>query len=1078
MNNYIKHGVVIALATSLLLLILLREQSFAQSTAEMRPLRTPAIHGDNIVFGYAGDLWVTKVGAETAAWRLTNHPGLEIRPKISPDGSSVVFTGSYDGTDELYIIPIEGGAPRRLTYDPNYESAIGWTPDGKIAYGSSAGNISNNQMRLWYTDPQGGLPIWTPIGEISEATFFPDGHTIAYSRVNSYDFNWQRYGGGVQGKISFYDFEKNAYSEAPAQHGQNNNFPMVVGRSVFYIGDKSYKTLNLYRYDLDNRQHTQLTRYTDGNIRSPSTDGKSIVWVKDGFLYVYDIASGKSTKLSPRISKESLVIQPALKQLGNQISSISISPSGTQVAAEARGEIFSIPAQTGETRNLTRSSGARERFPRWSPDGEKIAYLSDVTGNWEAYVQPQVGGEATRLTQSNGEIAFSDLGWSPDGRFLELNTSTNDVYILNVETRELTKILTGLFGIRSSDWSPDSRWLAMTVTGSNRLASLYLYEIATRRLTKVTEGYYSDNSVTFDLNGKYLYLLSRRTFTPSLGSFEFSTKVENTDRIYVIPLGKDTPNPLRTANEEGQNSSTSVTKATAAGVREVPPTVRIDMDGLADRMLPLPMPAGNYPTIAGAKNGVLYATRTTETPGITLAKFDLGSREPQKIFQGSLTQLAFNRARTHLAAYGGGRLSVIEIRAGADLTAGQVKTESVTATIDPRKEWRQIFWEAWRFQRQRFFDPKMRGIDWTAVGRKYEQYLPFVGSRSDLNYVIGLMISELRTSHGYVFGGDSGTLSSSIPIGLLGADYDAVGDYVRFKKIYYGQNFDEARRGPLGEAGYKVREGEYLLAIDGEPVNAKVHPNSLLLNKANKYVTLTVNSQPKAEGSRKISVRTISNENNLRYAEWVEANRRYVEKASGGRIGYLHLPNVGIAGVTEFIRGFYGQTHKDALIIDERWNTGGMTGHGLFDLLSRKRMMRLSEHKPSVGDLFDVNAIEGPKVMLINEYAGSGGDSVPYIFRKLGLGTLIGKRTLGASVGQASLSLIDGGTVTAANKMVYDPQTGKQMAENVGTFPDIEMDMRPDLVAQGQDPQLNAAIKHLMERLQKIPPKSREDIAP
>jgi tricorn protease len=1072
MKTYKKTRSVFFCVAALILFVLLEGKIEAQIMIEPRLIRTPAIHGDTIVFSYAGDLWVTKAGAPTVARRLTSHPRSESRPRISPDGRMVAFNGSFDGPSEIYLVPIEGGEPQRLTYDASSESVLGWTPDGKIAYGSRAGNFTTFQQRLWYIDPKGGLPIRTPIAEITDASFMPDGRTIIYSRVNAYTYNWRGYRGGQQGKISLYDFEKNAYSELPAGREQSY-FPMAIGRSVYYISDKNQPTLNLYRYDLDSRRETQLTRYTDADIRMPSTDGKSIVWERDGFLYVYNIASGAAARQSPQILTENLSVRPALKQLGNQLSSISISPSGTRVMAEARGEIFSIPAKTGDTRNLTRTSNARERFAKWSPDGQKIAYLSDASGNWEVYTQPQLGGEATQITQANGKIAFNDLGWSPNSKFLELRTSSKDLYILNVETRELTKVLKALFKVGSSDWSPDSNWLAATVIGANRLASIYLYEVATGRLTKATQGNYSDYSVAFDLNGKYLYLISTRTFTPSQGQFDM--KLETADRIYAIPLASDTANPLQSLSEEEPNSSAK-TETETNTKKEDSQKVRIDLEGLAERTFPLPMPAGIYTNIVGAKNGVIYTTRTAGSPGITLAKFDFGSRQSQNIFQGSASQLSFNPSRTHAAVYGDGRLSVIEMRPGADFAAGRVETGNVTAIIDPRQEWRQIFWEAWRFQRDNFYDANLKGVDWNAVGRRYEQYLPFAGHRSDLNYVIGLMIGELGTSHSNVSGGDFGTPAPTISVGQLGADYEVAGEFIRFKKIFYGQSFEEAWRGPLGEPGLKIREGDYLLAIDGEPVNSKVHPNALLLNKADKYVNLTINSQPTMEGARRVRVRPIAEEGTLRYRDWVETTSRYVEKMSGGRIGYIHVPDVLEEGISQFARSFYSQRDKDAMIVDERWNRGGYTNHGLVDMLNRKSAMRLQPR--DAADSFDVYAIEGPKAMLINQHAGSGGDSLPFIFKRAGLGPLIGRRTLGALVAlDDGLSTVDDGQVSSPQYAVYDPDTGKLIAENVGILPDIEVDMRPDLVAQGQDPQLDAAIKYLMEQLQKTPPKPRKEIA-
>ncbi len=1037
----------------------------AQPTVEPRLLRMPAIHGDTIVFGYAGDLWVTEVGSGSVARRLTSHPGAEIRPKISPDGRWVAFSGSYDGPSEIYIVPIEGGEPRRLTYEGSNSNALGWTPDGKIAYGSSAGNFTRRQQRLWYVRPEGGLPIRTPIYEATEVSFLGDGKTLVYTR--GFPANWRRYRGGHQGRISLYNFDTNSYRELPAQREQNYS-PMAVGRSVYYVSDKNLATLNLYRYDLDRRRAEQLTHYTDADVRSPDTDGKSIVWERDGRLEVFDIASGKVTRPAPRILSDLLPTRSRLQPLADYMTGIAISPSGSRVAIEARGEVFSVPVKSGDVRNLTRTSGARERFPQWSPDGATIAYISDATGNYEIYTQPGQGGAPRRLTQADGTKTFTNLRWSPDGKTLEVRTSTNDLHLLDVGSGQLKHVMKLANRFMPTDWSPDSRWLALINLGENGMGALHLYEVGTGRLTKATEGYYSDNAAAFDRNGKFLYLRSSRNFSPGFGRFEYSFRMDNTERLYVIPLTADVPNPLRPPADE---------PATAAPDDARSP-VRIDFQGLEKRLIPLPVPAGTYHSLIGAKDGLIYTSTTSGTPTIGVHKFNLGTRESASVYTGPNGELAFNPDRTKLAVLAGTNVRVMDVKPGASESAARVDTAEVQAVIDPREEWRQIFWDAWRFERDTFYDANMLGLDWPAIGRRYAAYLPYVAHRSDLNYVIGLMINELGTSHAYVDGGDMGPTLPSTFIGYLGVDYDSVGEHIRLAKIYYGESFDDARRGPLGEPGYRVAEGEYLLEIDGQKVTSKVHPHALLIGKADRYVTLTLNATPTMEGARRVRVRTIASEATLRHVEWIASVRRHVEKLSGGRIGYVHVPSVLHDGAADFIRGFYSQTDKDALILDERWNVGGYFIQQLIvEMLNRVPLLGVQQRNSPDG--FSIRAIVGPKVMLINEYAGSGGDSFPWTFRAAGAGKLIGRRTMGALVGlNSGLTLIDNGSVTAPETGIYDLKTGLLAAENVGIEPDIEVDMRPDLVAQGKDPQLDAAIKHLMEELRRLPPKTRRKDLP
>lgn len=1034
---------------------------------EPRLMRFPTIQGDTVVFTYAGDLWVAKTGGGLAR-RLTSSTGLETRAKISPDGKWVAFTGQYEGNSDVYVIPIEGGEPKRLTYEPETDNVVGWTPDGKIAYVSSAGSFTNRQQRLWYVDPKGGLPIRTPIIEAAEVAFFPDGKRIAYNRTNSYNFNWRRYRGGTQGRISFYDFATNGYSEIP-QGREQSYFPMVAKNAVYYISDKNLGTLNLYRYDPASKRTTQLTQFRDEDIKFPSTDGENIVFERDGFLYTYALEGGAIKRLAPKIAAENLSARPYLRNLGNQITDFSISPSGTRVVVEARGELFSVPKQ-GDTRNMTNTSGARERFPAWSPDGHTIAYASDASGNYEVYTQPQLGGTPTQLTNS-GQLAINGLSYSPDSKKLLITTETSELWLLDIASRKLTRLLKAKYGFASPEFSPDSRYIALCNSASNQFPTLTIIDTADGSVHQVNDARYQDTDVTWDQSGKYLYFTSNRTFNPTYGAYEFSLKVENAERVYVLPLTKDLGNPLTVPNEEEPEQVAPAAARPAPPNPSGAPGVRIDWDGLAERALPLPMPAGSYGRLVGAGNGVFYST------GAGLFRFDLASRDSIQFVAGPLGFYDINPSRTKIAYGFAGVLGIADLRPGLTPGVGRVDLSGVQAVINPRDEWKQMFWEAWRFTRDHYYDPNFRGMNWRRIGEHYAEFLPWVNHRSDLSYVLGLMIGELGTGHSYVQGGDMGPGPTPIPVGNLGADYEVSAGKIRFKKIYRGDNYDESRRGPLGEPGVTVNEGEYLLAIDGRPVDATIHPDSLLLDKVGKYVTLTVGPNPDGTGSRRVRVRPIVSEGNLRYISWADDNRRYVERASNGRIGYMHIPNTATEGAVELIRGFYPQTDKDAVIVDERWNGGGFIQPWFVDTLARK--MRAGIQQRNRGDAFDAVAIEGPKVLMINAYAGSGGDFFPWMFRQSKLGPLLGTRTWGGLVGiNAGAQLVDGGSITAPEFAIYDRTTGEIIAENTGIEPDIEVDARPDLVAKGQDPQLDAAIKYLLEQLQKQPPKKERAIIP
>ena len=1027
---------------------------------EMRLMRWPSIHGDNVVFTYGGDLWTAKTDGGYAR-RLTSHPGLESNSRISPDGKWIAFTGSYDGNPDAYVIPIDGGEPRRLTFEPNNDNVIGWTAEGKVMVASNSGNFLQNQQRLWLLNPEGGPAESTKVLEITQGSFLPDGKTLVYNRMGSYPFNWRRYRGGTQGRISLFDLSSNKYSELPSAREQSY-FPMAVGNSVVYISDKNAGTLNFYRYDLGSKKETQLTRFNDADIKWPQTDGKKIVYERDGYLWTYTLDGGRVEKLNPLLRSDHVTARPYLKRLGSEISSITLSPSGNRIAVEARGELFSLPAKSGETRNFTGTQASRERFPSWSPDGKTIAYVSDASGRYEVYTQPQMGGQPTQITSV--DIVPNGLEWSPDGKLLAIPTETNELYVLDVATKKVSQVFKsryGQFGGGSSfDFAPDSKWIAYIDQAKNGFGQIYLYEIATGKSTAVTDGYYDDSAVSFDTGGKWLYFVSRRTFTPSFGDYEFSLKVQNAQRLYAIPLSKETANPYISKGDEEP-----------AGQPATPPaadkTVRIDFEGIADRAIVLPLGNSNYPGLLGLENALLYVE------GGAFKKIDMGSREAQTIIAGITGPVSINASRNKMAYTAQGTLGIIPIQPNQQVGTGRVDTSGVSAIIDPRKEWTQIFWDAWRWEKNHFYDPNMVGLDWTAVGRRYAEYLPYVSTRQDLNYVLGLLLGELGTGHSYVQGGDFGNMGTSIPVGQLGADYEVVGNNVRFKKIYRGANFDESRRGPLGEPGVDVRDGDFLLEIDGKPVDKNTNPNALLVDRVGKTVILTVNSSPSTSGARKVRIRPIGNEAQVRYHDFVESNRKWVEKMSGGRIGYMHVPNTAFEGAVEFTRGYWSQTDKDAMIVDERWNGGGYIQPWFVDTLARQIKAGI-QIRNAKEDAFDAVAIEGPKVMLINGYAGSGGDFFPWMFKTQKVGQLIGTRTWGGLVGiSGGAPLVDGGGVTAPEFSIFNRDTMEIIAENTGVSPDIEVDARPDLIAQGRDPQLEKAVEVLLEQLKKYTPKKK-----
>jgi len=1042
------------------------------ATIEPRLLRSPTVHGSTVVFSYAGDLWVSDLHGGVAR-HLTSHPGMEGRPHISDDGKTVAFTGSYDGPPNIYTISIDGGEVKRLTYDTEGDGCLGWTPDGNIAYASTAGSFINRQSRLWLISPNGGLPKRTPIGEVSEASFFADGHTIAYNRFPSAGYNWRHYRGGTEGKISIYDLAAGTYKELPSNREQSY-YPMAVGQSIYYISDRGTGVLNLYRHDLSSGKDAMLTHFSDADIRTPSTDGKTIVFERDGRMYSFDIATGTIDQPKIVVQSENLNARPYLRNLSGQISDISLSPSGVRLALEARGRIFSVPSHEGDTRMLTTTTNNRERHPRWSPDGKTIAFVSDAAGNEDVYTRPELGGEPTRLTTyTDGSVA--DIMWSPDGKNLLVTRSDRTLSLLDVATKKLTKAVDAPYGVGGLDFSPDSKWLAYIKNGRNNHGAINFYEIATGKTTAVDGGYFDDNDLSFDLSGKFLYLSSNRAFGLTRQNAIQTPGAESIPRLYVIPLAKDTPNPLTVSSEEEPIGGGGASEGGGPGRRRPggppdgpPPAITVDFDGMGDRILPLPLPPGPYANLNGSRGGLMYIA------GGALQRFDLASREssPMLILGPGGGSVTFNATRSKAAYAANGTLGVVDLHPGPPSTAGQGKVtlSSVQGIINPREEWKQIFWEAWRFERDHFYDPAMKGLNWPEVGKRYAGYLQYVNNRQDLSYVIGLMIGELGTSHAYVQGGDVGPLAPVIPIGYLGADYEVADGHIRFARIYRGRSDDDSTRGPLTEPGVVVHEGDFLLAIDGKPVTKDTNPNSLLLGSADRYITLTVNMAATETGARTVRVKPIASEALLRYTDYEIANRNWVTAQTHGRVGYVHVRDTGPTGTVDLTRGFLAQTDKDALIVDERWNGGGNLPTGFVEMLARHA--KVGVFTRNAGEEFDAFGIEGPKAMLINGYAGSGGDMFPWLFQREKLGPLIGKRTWGGLVGyNAPDAFIDGGTVTSPEAAMYDQTTGEVIAENTGVTPDIDVDLRPDLAAKGIDPQLEAAVKYLMDELAKMPAK-------
>jgi tricorn protease len=1059
----------------------------AQPPAGEKMFRFPTVHDSRIAFVYAGDLWTVSKNGGTAR-RLTSDVGYECFPRYSPDGSLIAFTGQQDGNTEVMVMPSDGGVPKRITYTatlgrdqisdrmgPN-NLVMTWKDNDEIVYRSRKQSFNDFKGHLFVSRINGGLSEQLPFSVGGFCSYSPDGNKMAMNRVFREFRTWKYYRGGMADDIWIFDMPSKQWSNITNNNAQDLQ-PMWSGNKIYYLSDRD-RTMNLFVYDVTTQQTRKITNYTDYDIKFPSLGDQDIVFEKGGELYLLNLQTEQVSKVNIRLNDDQSWSRTEWVDASKFIEGSDLSPDGNRLAFVARGDVFTVPAQSGFTRNLTQTNGFHERNAVWSPDGKWIAYISDASGEDEIYVKGQKGeGDAQRLT-SNGDNYKYYLRWSPDSKHILWADRKQNLQYVNVESKQITLIEhSDVFEYSYYDWSPDSKWICYVRPEWQTQNRIFIYHLASKTSTAVTDRWYNSYEPTFSRDGKYLMLLSDRDFNPSFSSTEFQIAYQNMTKIYLVTLSKETPSPFAPQNDEvkpreepdvqsttggstkksSSQSKKDESKPKTADQQPAPADVKIDLDGLQDRMVALPIEAAQYFNIQSQEGNIYYQKAKPGQSGSSLMMYKTEDRKEEELGAYDGYQISADGKKMSLQK--GSNYYVIDLPRGKIQADKTVDLSNMKVMVNKHEEWQAIFNESWRQMRDFFYAPNMHGIDWNAMKQKYGSLVPYVNHRADLSYVLGEMIGELNIGHAYVGGGDE-PKPGRIQTGLLGAQLsrDASG-YYRIDQILRGANWNSSLRSPLTEIGVNVKEGDFIIAVNGAATNRMDDVYAALANTAGKQVELTVNSKPSAEGSKKVVVVPISDESDLYYYNWVQRNIAYVDSATGGKAGYLHIPNMGVEGLNEFIKHFYPQLNKKALIVDDRGNGGGFVS-GLVAQRLAAELVYYNMARNTIGST-DPGMLLGPKVLLVDRYSASDGDIIAYRFKKYKLGKVIGVRTWGGTVGiRGSLPTMDGGYLMRPEFAPYDEQGWA--IEGHGVDPDIVIDNDPYLEFMGKDQQLDRAIAEIL----------------
>lgn len=1079
----------------LLLALLFCVFSYAQTEDKTLLLRSPSISQDHIVFAYASDIWLADKDGNYPR-RLTVDEGVEENPVLSPDGKWVAFSANYDGNLDVFVLPIEGGTPQRLTFHPALDRVRGWHGN-KVIFASYRASFSQRFSQLFEIDLDGGLPKALPMPEAHQGAISPDGKYTAYIKnpdptesTGTYR-PFKGYRGGNTPKVWIFDNATYEIEEIPHANAINT-YPVWLDEQLYFLSDRDGIT-NIYTYNQEDQSVRKISSHRNFDVKTLHSNGKELIYEQGGQIVLFDPVNGQSKEIHIFVKPDLPTRRVRYEDVEDNISNFAVSPTGKRALFEARGDILTAPAEKGDVRNLTTSPGVFERYPAWSPDGKWIAYFSDASGEYALHIIDQKGTEKPTIISLEDPTFYYTPVWSPDSKMLVFSDKNFQLYLLDIASKTIKKIDQGLFSTPNvqfnPSWSPDSKWVAYARQLENQLKAIFLYEVATGKTHQVTDGMSQVDFPAFGRGGKHLYFAASTNYGLNVSWLDMSNyEREVRSSLYAIVLSDEAPSPFAPESDEenignedeegGENEMSGEQDESGEGgedgeggeggegkEEEVEP-VDIDLEGIEDRTIALPTPARVYSGLnGGVKDKLFYLESVDNQPGFTLHVYDLKKRESSVFMAGIFGYEISADGKKLIYAAPDNTYGIVNTMGKHKPGDGKVNLSDVQIKVDPVKEWGQIYNEVWRIERDFFYVENLHGVDWAATKRKYQKFLPYVGHREDLNYLLSEMMGELVIGHNYVGGGDFPEIDE-VNTGLLGADYALDNGFYQIERIFSGLNWNPTFRAPLTEPGVDVNEGDYLLEVNGEALTAQDNIYELFRNTVDKQTILTLNDRPTLDGARQVTVVPIGSEANLRNMAWVEGNRQKVDELTNGRVAYVYLPNTGQGGYTFFNRYYFSQLDKEAIIIDERFNGGGSAADYIIDLLDRELMnywgTRSGRPSTTPGA-----AIFGPKVMIINEYAASGGDLLPYLFREKDMGELIGKRTLGILIGIYSYpQLIDGGFATAPRLGIFDKE-GNWIIENEGVHPDIEVEMTPKAVIEGRDPQLEKAVEVILKKLDK-----------